>query len=136
MVASGFRGRPASWLAPGCLLGLACCVVFLAGYWTLNYVGWLPDTMPGDQRYLDDSKLLREAGNGDAQQSKEKLRAAVQQFTAAIKDNPDYAPGLLLPAVANQRLGESKLALDDYSEALRHNEQIEGTTDGTRSAPH
>jgi tetratricopeptide (TPR) repeat protein len=134
MVASGFRGRPTSWLMLGSLLGLACCVVFLVGYWALNFVGWLPDTMPGDPVYLAESRLLREAGSGDAQESKDKLKAAVKQLTKTIADNPDYVPAYYFRAVANQRLGESNVALDDYSEALRRNKQIEGMTEGTKSA--
>lgn len=134
MVASGFRGRPGLWMALGCLLGLAIPAALLAAYWGLDSFGWLPSTGPGGQPYLADSNLLRDAGNGDTAASKEKLQAAIQRLSKAIDENQDNALAWYFRAVANERLGEEKLALDDYTEAIRRYEAVQRMSAADRKA--
>ena len=132
MVASGFRWRPTLWMALGGLFALAIPVALLAAYWGLDYFDWLPHAVPDGWRYRAEGKLLRDAGNGDTDESKEKLRAAIQRLSTAIKDNPDNVPAYYFRAVAHERLGDEKLALDDYADAIRHNKEVEGMSAAER----
>ena len=115
-------------------MGLAIPATLLAAYWGLANFGLLPSPLPGDQQYLADGRLLGETGNDATDASKEKLQTAVERLGKAINDNPDNAPAYYFRAVAHERLGERKLALDDYAEAIRRHKAIVAMSAADRKA--
>ena len=105
MVALAHRRRSSTWIRVGCLLGLTACLG----------CGSTPPAPPGEVEYRQGCQLLAQAVDGLGES---KLCDAAAEFDKAVKANPRHTKAIFCSANAHERLGETDLAIADYSKIL------------------
>ncbi len=118
MVSSTKTWRLSDSILLVCLILLVVYTIGLGGYWIASwaYPYWWPKTVPGAAEFDKGSTLM---ADGD-------LNGAIEAFGKAIDKNHHHALAVFYQAKARQKLGETNLAIDGYTEALRLHKEIDG----------